>query len=215
MRHVKLYDTLHNPRLVSALYFVLALSIGMIYILFGKINSNPPCPYVWHGGSPSHQGSCWCGLGNYCMCTPSLAIDAIIEFPVISNNKVIDLSFVLVMRSDIKQPTHAIPGGFVNIGETVEETAIREVKEETNLDIVHLEQFRVYSNPNRDKRRHTVSCVFRCVVNSTLNMHKGDDAKEVVVVPLSELGDKAFAFDHSIILRDYIKRYHPHLSSAF
>lgn len=46
-----------------------------------QTKNQPPCPYKWHGGSPtdSHPGSCWCGNDTYCLCTPSLAIDAIIE----------------------------------------------------------------------------------------------------------------------------------------
>lgn len=75
-------------------------AIGVVF-LFGiavwfvqSSNDNLKCPYVWHGGSPtdSHPGSCWCGADNYCMCTPSLAIDCIIEF---GNEKV-----VLVWRKD-------------------------------------------------------------------------------------------------------------------
>ena len=87
------------------------------------------CPYVWHGGSPtnSHRGSCWCGDDDYCMCTPSLAIDCIIEFrqkepPGEETNTKI----VLVWRNMPPADIYAIPGGFVGVGETAEIAAIRE-----------------------------------------------------------------------------------------
>ena len=75
---------------------------------------------------------------------------------------------ILVSRRDppIK---HAIPGGFVDVGETIEVATVREVMEETNLDLTSLEQFHVYSDPARDTRRHTVSVVFRCVASRSSN----------------------------------------------
>lgn len=115
------------------------------------------CPYKWNGGSPHFQGSCWCGWDGYCMCTPSLAIDAIIEVQPSSPSE--DIRILLVHRRDPPRDLFAIPGGFVDIGETVEAATIREVREETNLVISSLEQFRVYSDPLRDKRRHTVRMI--------------------------------------------------------
>jgi 8-oxo-dGTP diphosphatase len=105
----------------------------------------------------------------------------------------------------------------VEVGDTVEETVLREVKEETNIDLSGsshpLEQFHVYSDPRRDKRRHTVSAVVRCIitVQDIMNVKKGDDAKQVVVVTLKEAVKLRLAFDHEKILRDFIKRYHPSL----
>jgi 8-oxo-dGTP diphosphatase len=165
------------------------------------------CPYVWHGGSPtgSHRGSCWCGADSYCMCTPSLAIDCIIEYQ--------SDSLVLVFRKDPPSDVFAIPGGFVSVGETAELAAIREVKEETNLTVMHLEQFKLYSDPVRDTRRHTASMVFRCVVNSVLDLHTGDDAKKVVVIAIKDVLNLNLGFDHKIILMDYIKKYHSHFIS--
>ena len=105
----------------------------------------------------------------------------------------------------------------MEVGETVEEAVIREVHEETNLALSvqanHLEQFHVYSNPNRDKRRHTVSAVCRCVVSmkDAGGLKKGDDAKQVVLMPLKDALRLNLAFDHHVILSDYIKAYHPSL----
>ena len=189
-------------------------AIGVIFFvgiawLFVHMNSNgSKCPYVWHGGSPtdSHPGSCWCGADSYCMCTPSLAIDCIIEF---GNEKV-----VLVWRKDPPADKFAIPGGFVSVGETAEMATIREVKEETNLTIAKLEQFRLYSDPGRDARRHTVSMVFRCIVSSIDALHTGDDAKSVKVVDLKDVLSLNLAFDHKYIFEDFIRHYHPHLLNA-
>jgi 8-oxo-dGTP diphosphatase len=191
-------------------WFILSPFLGMYFM--SKTNSLVNCPYVWHGGSPSqsHRGSCWCGADSYCMCTPSLAIDAIIELPSIERGQK-GPQIVLIQRSDREEPTYAIPGGFVDVGETVEAATEREVKEETNLHLQSLEQFRVYSDPKRDARRHTVSAVFRCVVNDFTDIRRGDDAKSVVIVPLQEALKLNLAFDHRKILSDYILHYHPSL----
>jgi 8-oxo-dGTP diphosphatase len=136
------------------------------------------------------------------MCTPSLAIDCIIEF---------EDSVVLVWRKDPPADTFAIPGGFVSVGETAELATIREVKEETNLTLSSLEQFRCYSDPSRDARRHTVSMVFRGVVDSVTDIHTGDDAKSVKIVPMTEVLTLALAFDHRKIFEEYLARFHPAL----
>jgi 8-oxo-dGTP diphosphatase len=177
---------------------------------FAFIKSPTNCPWKWHGGSPMfNKGSCWCGEDGYCMCTPSLAIDGIIEVKNPSNPE--DVSIVLVHRRDPPKDVYAIPGGFVDVGETVEHATIRELKEETNLDIISLEQFRVYSDPKRDKRRHTVSAVFRATAVDVSKLHKGDDAKSVKIVPLKEVPSLTLAFDHRTILMDYIEKYYPNL----
>lgn len=178
----------------------------------------PDCPYVWHGGSPTHKGSCWCGAeDHYCMCTPSLAIDAIIEYH--SSADTMDTtcehcSIVLVFRKDPPREFFAIPGGFVNIGETVEQAAEREVHEETNLSVHRLEQFKMFSDPARDSRRHTASMVFRCIVRTIDGLKSGDDAKAVKLVPLKEVLQLPLAFDHRTILYEYIEKFHPGILKA-
>ncbi|NEZ55126.1 NUDIX domain-containing protein [Adonisia turfae] len=94
----------------------------------------------------------------------------------------------------------AIPGGFVDYGESVETAAIREAKEEIRLDIKLLEQFHVYSDPSRDQRKHTISIVF--LATATGEPTAGDDAKNFKVFDLWELPD-SLCFDHDKILQDY------------
>eukprot|EP00596_Hydrurales_sp_CCMP1899_P008513 CAMPEP_0119051520 /NCGR_PEP_ID=MMETSP1177-20130426/73103_1 /TAXON_ID=2985 /ORGANISM="Ochromonas sp, Strain CCMP1899" /LENGTH=671 /DNA_ID=CAMNT_0007030737 /DNA_START=91 /DNA_END=2106 /DNA_ORIENTATION=+ len=126
-------------------------------------------------------------------------------------NSLKNISLVLVLRRDPPANTYAIPGGFVTVGETLEETVTREVKEETNLDLFTIEQFKMYSDPNRDKRRHTVSAVFRCIAIDSKALKKGDDAKNVALVPLRDVLKMPLAFDHKVVLTEYIKKYHNYI----
>jgi myo-inositol-1(or 4)-monophosphatase len=98
----------------------------------------------------------------------------------------------------------ALPGGFVDYGESLEQAAIREAKEETNLDIELEYLLGCYSNPDRDPRFHTISTVFVAKGKGTL---KGmDDAKEARVFKLEEIPWDFLVFDHAQILRDFLKK---------
>ncbi len=125
--------------------------------------------------------------------TPALTVDILIRLR--------DGGVVLIER---KNPPHgyALPGGFVDVGESVEAAAIREAKEETGLDVRLVRQFHVYSNPGRDARMHTVSVVF--IADADGVPVAQSDAKGVLIV------DPAYApepicFDHATILRDYVE----------
>jgi 8-oxo-dGTP diphosphatase len=122
--------------------------------------------------------------------TPFLTVDIIIEC---------DGGIVLIER---KNPPHgwALPGGFVDYGETLEAAAIREAKEETSLDITLVEQMHTYSDPRRDPRHHTVSTVF--IARGSGRAEAADDAKTAALFTESRLPEP-LVFDHASILRDY------------
>jgi ADP-ribose pyrophosphatase YjhB (NUDIX family) len=97
----------------------------------------------------------------------------------------------------------AIPGGFVDYGETLESAAVREAKEETNLDVELIRQFHTYSDPKRDPRKHTISTVF--IAKGYGELKPGDDALEAGVFTEANLPEP-IVFDHKEILRDYFSR---------
>ncbi|WP_265936471.1 NUDIX hydrolase [Poseidonibacter parvus] len=99
----------------------------------------------------------------------------------------------------------AIPGGFVDVGESVEDAAIREMKEEVTLDVSIEKLQGVYSNPKRDKRFHCASCVFVCKAYGTPKA--ADDAKEVYIYPIKDIPYEKLVFDHAEILRDFVKNF--------
>lgn len=211
-----------SNRFQSILILILLISNLILFCLytFGSFTSisgnQPSCPWVWHGGSPNTPGSCWCsGIDSYCLCTPSLAVDAIIEYhpgeQLDPTCKTCQLLFVV--RNQPPRNFMAITGGFVDIGEPVEMAVLREVKEETNLTITCPEQFKLFSDPTRDKRRHTASIVFRCYTHSVEYLHQGDDAKQTTLIPINEaLNTKnSYAFDHKTIVYEYIHHYYPHI----
>ena len=123
---------------------------------------------------------------------PVPTVDAIVEI----NGRI-----VMVKR---KNPPYgwALPGGFVDYGESLEEAVVREVKEEINLKVTRLTQFHTYSDPDRDPRFHTITTVF--IVKATGSLKAGDDAKNVGVFAPDELPDD-IAFDHDRIIKDYLK----------
>ncbi len=106
---------------------------------------------------------------------------------------------VLIKR---KNPPYgwAIPGGFVDYGESLEEAALREGKEETSLDIELIRQFHTYSDPARDPRHHTITTVY--IAKGKGKSEARDDAMEIGAFTRSNLPGQ-IAFDHRKILEDY------------
>ena len=99
----------------------------------------------------------------------------------------------------------ALPGGFVDYGESLESAALREAKEETGLEVVLVRQFHTYSEPLRDPRHHTITTVY--IANAKGRPLAGDDAAEAMLFSQATL-PRPIAFDHKAILDDYFtKRY--------
>ncbi len=130
--------------------------------------------------------------------TPYLAVDVIVRLWEGERLK----GIVLVER---KNPPIglAIPGGFVEVGESVESAAVREVKEETGLEVKLKGLLGVYSEPERDPRFHVVSVVF--FGDAEGEPRAGTDAKEVKVFKLEEIPLDRLVFDHKRIILDYLR----------
>jgi 8-oxo-dGTP diphosphatase len=124
---------------------------------------------------------------------PFPTVDIIIEVPG---------GIVLIER---KNPPFgwALPGGFVDYGESLEEAAIREAKEETSLDVKDLRLLGCYSDPARDSRMHTISTVYAAAGEGT--PQAADDAAYLKIFRLDELPEQ-LCFDHGRILGDYLRK---------
>ena len=110
--------------------------------------------------------------------------------------------FILIQRKNPPfKDSWALPGGFVDYGETTEDAAIREAKEETSIDIESVKLFNVYSDPDRDPRRHTVSIVYLAHGNFD-DAKADDDAKDIDVYSFDHLEEMHLAFDHAKILSE-------------
>jgi 8-oxo-dGTP diphosphatase len=124
--------------------------------------------------------------------TPLPAVDIIIE---------VGDRIVRVERR-FPPPGWALPGGFVEYGESVERAAAREAREETSLELEELRQFRVYSDPERDPRRHVISVVF--VARGRGRPRAADDARRLTLADPGKLPEPV-AFDHRRIISDYLR----------
>ena len=120
--------------------------------------------------------------------TPLLTVDTVIIY----HGKI-----VLIRRKNPPYQDHfAIPGGFVEVGETVETAAVREAKEETGLEVRIMKLLGVYSDPSRDPRGHTVSVCFLALGSG--NLKAGSDAKDTGLFGIDEIPE--LAFDHNKII---------------
>jgi len=127
--------------------------------------------------------------------TPALTTDIIIELKDRP-----DVPIVLIRR---KNPPHgwALPGGFVDVGESLEHAAVREAEEETALRVTLKILLGCYSDPTRDPRGHTASAVY--VAEAVGEPRAQDDAAGVAIFSPEGL-PSPLAFDHARILRDYL-----------
>jgi 8-oxo-dGTP diphosphatase len=128
--------------------------------------------------------------------TPLITVDIIIEL--------IDRDSRPIVLIERKNPPYgwAIPGGFVDVGETLEQAAVREAKEETCLDVTLACLLGNYSDPSRDARHHTVSAVY--IAQAQGEPKAADDAAHLELFTTQNL-PKLLAFDHNEILADYIR----------
>lgn len=114
-------------------------------------------------------------------------------------------NILLIKRKNDPFKDHlSLPGGFVNEGELVEEAARREMWEETSLTVEPIEILGVYSDPNRDPRRHVLTVVWVAIVVNGI-ARANDDSIEVQWLPLNDIDSTRLAFDHKEILLDYIQ----------
>lgn len=116
-----------------------------------------------------------------------------------------DLNFILIKRkNDPYKDYWAIPGGFVEYGETVENAAVREAKEETHIDVELKDLVNVYSKPNRDPRGHTITVAYTAKGNFS-DKKADSDASDISVFNEKKLDEIKIAFDHEEIIRDCLK----------
>ncbi len=129
---------------------------------------------------------------------PTPTVDTIIQ----KDSKVL----LVERKKDPFKRMMVLPGGFINEGERAEEAAIREVKEETSLDIKLDNILGVYSDPSRDPRGHIMSTVFIGKISEKNDKKEpiaGDDAAAIKWVELASIEEESFGFDHKKILMDY------------
>ncbi len=113
-----------------------------------------------------------------------------------------DFNFILIKRkNDPYKDCWALPGGFVEYGESVENAAIREAKEETNIDVELKDLVNVYSNPDRDPRGHTITIAFTAK-GDIKTMKADDDACDIDIFSPEDLDKINIAFDHDKIIKD-------------
>ena len=134
-----------------------------------------------------------CGTSVVRYRNPIPTVDIIIE---------IDGGIVLIER---KNPPHgwALPGGFVDYGETLEQAAVREVFEETGLKASGLRLLGCYSDPSRDSRMHTISSVYVAIANGKPT--GSDDAIQARIFRIDDLPEN-LCFDHGVIISDYVRQ---------
>lgn len=133
---------------------------------------------------------------NYPM--PSVTTDSILINSTQSGKKIL----LIKRKHDPFMGKWALPGGFVEIDEELEEGAIRELEEETGLTNIDLTQFKTYGKPGRDPRGRTISVVYYSFINDDqIQVKAGDDASEALWFDLHNL--PPLAFDHALILKEF------------
>jgi 8-oxo-dGTP diphosphatase len=130
-------------------------------------------------------------------------LDVLIWGPFVTVDAIIKVAAGIVLVKRSNPPLgFALPGGFVDYGESLEEAVRREASEETGLELRDLRQFHTYSDPSRDARFHTITTVFSARAQGVPKA--GDDAAGVQIVTAAEINGLQFAFDHRQVLGDWL-----------
>lgn len=117
-----------------------------------------------------------------------------------------ETNFILIKRKNDPYKNYwALPGGFVEYGESVETAAVREAKEETSIDVELIDLVNVYSAPDRDPRGHTVTVAYTAKGDFG-KMNAESDAKEIGIFSSEDLEKINLAFDHSQIIKDCLNK---------
>ena len=129
---------------------------------------------------------------------PALTVDIVITR---IKNDVAEILLIQRLNPPFKD-SWAFPGGFVDMNETLEQAAVRELQEETGLVDINIKQFKAYSAVNRDPRGRTVSVIFTGVANENAKIKAGDDAKNATWFNIKQL--PYLAFDHNKIITELL-----------
>ena len=148
--------------------------------------------FEFHDCIRYHGGVYFVNMNRRELKTPLVTVDIIIRYKG---------GIVLIERKN-EPAGWALPGGFVDVGESLEEAAVREAREETSLEVTLIEQFHAYSRPDRDPRFHTVTMVF--IAAGAGELKGRDDARRADILTAEHLPDK-IAFDHRRIINDYFQ----------
>ncbi len=134
---------------------------------------------------------------------PALTVDAIVIARKAVSGLQSPVSVLLIQRkNDPYKGKWALPGGFVDVHETLKEAAARELKEETGVEGIDLEQFRVFDAPDRDPRERTISVVHYGFTDKILPVKGSDDAQDARWFPLDALPE--LAFDHGEVISRFV-----------
>ncbi len=138
---------------------------------------------------------------SYTYPRPALTVDALVAAGAADRVKIL-----LIRRGkDPYAGMWALPGGFVDMEETLERACLRELKEETGMVLPAMQQFRVFDAPGRDPRHRTISVVFYAFIPDEMPVKGGDDASEAAWFSHNEL--PPLAFDHGEIISCFLKKY--------
>lgn len=155
------------------------------------METTKPCPH--------------CGEDIVTYLNPTPTVDVVILVPSGTPGSPLDADGVVLIERANEPLGWALPGGFVDEGETCEQAAIREMREETGLDVVLTGLLGVYSDPARDPRQHTMSVVYTGVARDIATLEAGDDAGKARVFPLGQWPE--LVFDHKDVLADFMVRH--------